>query len=405
MRITGLRARTASIPVKAPTRHSYGSPGYYSRTIVELSTDEGITGLGETYGTVSAESFAPLVPILVGEDPLNLERIRIQISQRGYISRQPMLSSPIEQACMDIVGKRFGVPVHQLIGGQVRDRVPVAAYLFYRYANDAGDGAIESPAEMVEHARELVDAHGFRSLKLKGGVHEPEHEALTLEALREAFGADDFRLRFDPNATWSPATAMRIGERLRPLELEYYEDPAWGLKGLQAVGRKVAMPIATNMAVIEFEQLGAAVELGAIDVILSDPWYWGGIHHTKVLDAVAKHLGIAVGMHSGIEFGVGLATMLHTASSMPNLVHAIDSHYHHLTDDVIATPFSYEGGCMAPGDAPGLGVELDPDKMDRYVEVNEQLRRGALPGHSTEDYFSYPTDPTRPDWYPVVPMW
>jgi glucarate dehydratase len=405
MRITGLRARTASIPVKAPTRHSYGSPGYYSRTIIELSTDEGITGLGETYGTVSADSFAPLVPILVGEDPLNLERIRLQISQRGYISRQPMLSSPIEQACLDISGQRFGVPVHQLIGGKVRDRVPVAAYLFYRYGDADGRGAIESPEEMVAHARELVDEHGFRSLKLKGGVHEPEHEALTLEALRAAFGANEFKLRFDPNAIWSPATAMRIGERIRGLELEYYEDPAWGLKGLQAVGRKVAMPIATNMAVIEFEQLGAAVELGAIDVILSDPWYWGGIVHTKVLDTVAKHLGLAVGMHSGIEFGVGLAAMLHTAISMPNLVHAIDSHYHHLTDDVISVPFEYEGGCMAPADAPGLGVKLDEAKMERYVELNQALRRGVLPGHATEDYYSYPTDPTRPDWYPIVPMW
>jgi glucarate dehydratase len=306
---------------------------------------------------------------------------------------------------LDVIGKSWGVPVYKLLGGQVRPTVALAAYLFYRYPNAAGGCRIETPEEMVSHARALVAEHGFTTLKLKGGVHRPEHEALTLEALREAFPRDQYKLRIDPNAIWSPATAIRMGERLRELDLEYYEDPAWGLKGLQAVARKVSTPVATNMAVIEFEQLGAAVELSAIDVILSDLWYWGGLHATKTLDLIAKHLGLAVGMHSGIEFGVGLAAMLHVASTMPNLVHAIDSHYHHLTDDVITRPFTYENGEMAPPDSPGLGVELVEHKMERYAEECRLLRSGALEGHANEDYFHYPTDPQRPDWYPIVPSW
>lgn len=405
MKITDLRVRTASIPVEAPTRHSYGSPSYYTRTILELETDEGLTGLGETYGSVSPQAFEVVRPVLVGEDPLNLERIRLHIAQRGYITRQPMLTSPIEMACLDLAGKKFGVPVHQLLGGAVRETVPLAAYLFYRYANADGVGAIEQPDEMVAHARELVDEHGFTTLKLKGGVHRPEHEFATLSALRDAFPRDDYLLRFDPNAMWSPATALRMGIRALELDLEYYEDPVWGLKGLAQVARKLPLPIATNMAVIEYEHLGAAVELGSIDVILTDPWYWGGMQQTKVLDHVAKHFGIAVSMHSGIEFGVGLSAMLHVAATMPNLVHAIDSHYHHLTDDVIVERFEYVDGAMAPPAAPGLGVELDEDKMGRYEETYRRLRAGELEGHATDDYHSYPTDPRRPTWQPIVPSW
>jgi len=97
--------------------------------------------------------------------------------------------------------------------------------------------------------------------------------------------------------------------------------------------------------------------------------------------------------------------MLHVAATMPNLVHSIDSHYHHLTGDVIAEPFAYRDGHMAPPDRPGLGVELDEDKMGRYVELHERMRRGELSGHATDDYHSYPTDRRRPEWFPIVPSW
>lgn len=138
MRITDLRARTCSIPIEAPTRHSYASPSFYSRTILELTTDETdagrpIVGLGETYGTVSPSAFEPLRPLLIGADPFDLQRLLIQIRQRGYISRQSMLAAPVEFCCLDIQGKAYGRPVSDLLGGRVRDAVDTAAYVFYRY--------------------------------------------------------------------------------------------------------------------------------------------------------------------------------------------------------------------------------------------------------------------------------
>ena len=133
---------------------------------------------------------------------------------------------------------------------------------------------------------------------------------------------------------------------------------------------------------------------------------FGGCLITKHLDFVAPHLGLAVGMHSGVEFGLGLAHMLHCASAMPNLVHAIDSHYHHLTDDILTERLVYTNGKMRPPAGPGWGVALDEDKVGRYEEVCRKLRSGQLAGeHLCEDYYTYPTDPRRPGWYARVPEW
>ncbi len=397
MKITRLKARTVLIPIEAPTRHSYGSPDSFRRSIIEVETDEGITGLGETFGWITDASLTAVREMLVGEDPFNLERIRVKISQRSYISRQPLILAPIEMACYDIQGKALGKPVFQLLGGKVRDRVPMAAYLFFRYPNEEGQGEISTPEQMVAHAGDLVNRYGFRTLKLKGGVFEPEHEYETLKALRQAFDAS-YKLRFDPNAIWAPSTAVRMGEKFRELDLEYYEDPAWGLNAMAHVRSRVPIPLATNMCVMEFEQLGPAVKMGAVDVILTDPWYYGGLLHTKYLEMMCKTFGLAVGMHSGTEFGVGLAAMLHVAVTMPHLVHAIDSHYHHLVDDILkGGKLVYENGSMAPPDAPGLGVELDEDKMAFYEELFIRRKQAAD--------FWYPPDPKRPEWFPVVPSW
>lgn len=397
MKITNIKARTALIPIEAPTRHSYGSPDAFSRTILEVETDEGITGLGETFSWISDSSFDGVRNIVIGEDPFNLEKIRVKISQNNYLSRHPLLLAPIEFACYDIQGKMLGRPVYQLLGGKVRERVPISAYLFYRYPDNEGNGEIRTPEQMVGHTRELVNKYGFRSLKLKGGVFDPEHEFETIVALREQFGSE-YKLRFDPNAIWASSTAIRMGNKLSDYDLEYYEDPAWGLNAMANVRSKVPQPLATNMSVIEFEQLGPAVAMGAVDVILTDPWYYGGLLHTKYLDMMCKTFGLSVGMHSGTEFGIGLTAMLHVAATMPNLVHAMDSHYHHLTDDILVGGLlKYKDGCMAPSDAPGLGVQLDEDKMTKYEALF--LERMQDKNASTA------LDPKRPGWYPIVPSW
>jgi len=215
--------------------------------------------------------------------------------------------------------------------------------------------------------------------------------------LRKEFQSE-YKLRLDPNAIWSPATAIRIGHKLREYDLEYYEDPSWGLNAMANVRSQVKLPLATNMSVVEFEQLGPAAAMGAVDIILSDPWYYGGLLHTKYLDMMCKTFGLSIGMHSGSEFGVGLTAMLHVACTMPNLVHAIDSHYHHLTDDILTGGMlEYTDGGMSPCDKPGFGIKLDEDKMARYQELF--IKRQEEPAQM------HRPDPKRPDWFPIVPSW
>ena len=205
---------------------------------------------------------------------------------------------------------------------------------------------------MVADCRDLLAKHGFRTIKLKGGVFAPEHDVATIAALREALG-EEYLLRLDPNAVWTAETAIRMGKRLEAFDLEYYEDPTWGIAGMAAVRERVRIPIATNMCLIDFDHFAPAIRENAVDIVLSDPWYWGGLYNTKILAAMCKTFGLGVGLHSGTEFGIGLAAMLHVAAAIPNLVHAIDSHYHHLTDDVIAGGMlRYIDGAMSPPEGP-----------------------------------------------------
>jgi glucarate dehydratase len=159
------------------------------------------------------------------------------------------------------------------------------------------------------------------------------------------------------------------------------------------VRENTPIPLATNTVVVNFEQLAANVRDPAVDVILLDTTFWGGIRPCVKAAAVCETFQLGVAVHSSGELGVQLATMLHLGAVLPNLDHAADAHYHHLTDDVIAGgKLSYLDGAIAVPDGPGLGVRLDRDKVARYAELYREL--GDYP---------YDRDPGRPGWYPLVP--
>ena len=396
MKITKLELKKVSIPIEAPLRHSYAVHTVFTRTIVKLYTDEALIGLGETTGNIDENLFKSFESVLIGEDPFNLEVIKMKISQRGYYSRNAHILTPVEIACLDLQGKYTNLPVYKLLGGKIRDKVPTSAYLFYRYPNSEGKGEVTTPEQMAEHALDLVNKYGFKTVKLKGGVFEPNYEGETIAALRKALGPS-VKLRFDPNAVWTPETAISVGKKLEIFDLEYYEDPTWGIPGMAEVRKRVALPLATNMCVKEFDEFGPAVKVGAVDIVLSDPWYWGGLTNTKVLARMCSTLGIGIGMHSGLEFGIGLSAMLHLAITIPNLVHAIDAHYHHLLDDIIkGGKIEYKDGCMVPPEGPGLGVSLDEEKVEKYYEFYKSLVNASK---------RYIPDPVRPEWFAKYPSW
>lgn len=393
MKIIDMRVRTVAIPLTCQLRHNTGvHPGYFLRTVLELITDEGLVGLGEIGGGDQRGALLKLKPRIVGLDPFHLEVIKLKVLRSVYYLSNARLYGAIEMACLDLQGKALGRPVSDLLGGAIRDRIPMIAYLFWRYDRPQG-GDDQRPEDLAEWCEELHSTLGVRAMKLKAGVMEPNDEARVVELCRERLGPD-FGLRIDPNGTWSVATAVRVGQRLESVGMEYFEDPAWGLEGNAAVRKAVRIPIATNMYPAKFDDLGPAVRMGAVDIVLTDLHYWEGPRGVKDLAAVCRTFNLGVAMHSGAEFGIELAAMLHTASSIPEMIVAGDAHYHYLTDDIIqGGPLRYEDGCIRVPTGPGLGVTLDEEKMTRYQKYFEE--KG--------DYYArFHQDPRRSDWFPIV---
>lgn len=398
MKITDIRATTVTVPLEAPLRHANGCHwGRFVRTIVEVVTDEGLIGLGEMGGGgESAEAvFRAMKSYLVGHDPAQLEEMRFLIANPTaslYNNRTQVLAA-LEFACLDILGQKWGAPVCDILGGRLRDRVPFASYLFFRYPNPKdGSGEVRTVEQVVAHARELKERYGFTSHKLKGGVFAPEYELECYHEIACAFDSDD-RFRFDPNGVWSTETAIWFGQQIEGIRNDYLEDPVFGMTGMRRAREKVRMPLATNTVVVNFEQLAANALDTAVDVILLDTTFWGGIRPCVKAAGVCETFQLGVAVHSSGELGVQLATMLHLGAVIPNLSFAADAHYHHLIDDIIeGGKFEYEGGSIAVPTAPGLGVRLNRDKLAEYSELYKRL--GSYP---------YDQDPLRPGWTPTIP--
>ena len=397
MKITDIRATPVTVPLEAPLRHANGCHwGRFVRTIIEVETDEGLIGLGEMGGggESAVAAFQGLKSYLVGHDPAQLERMRFLIANPTaslYNNRTQILAA-LEFACLDLLGQKWGVPVHDILGGRVRDRVPFASYLFFRYPNPRdGSGEVRTCDQLVEHALDLKKTHGFKSHKLKGGVFSPAYELECYRALAKAMPDDSFR--FDPNAVWSTEQAIWFGQHIEDVNNDYLEDPVFGMHGMRRTREKVRMPLATNTVVVGFEQLAANVLETAVDVILLDTTFWGGIRPCVKAAGLCEAFQLGVAVHSSGELGIQLATMLHLGAAVPNLSFSADAHYHHLVDDVIVGgKMCYCGGSIAVPTAPGLGVRLDYDRLAEYHEMFKRL--GTYP---------YDQDPLRPGWAPTIP--
>jgi glucarate dehydratase len=361
---------------------------YALRAIIEVATDEGLTGLGETYADEGhLLRLRSAADAITGMDVYALGAMHRRVAGAlggdtgsdghgltGLITASSTVDrvfSPIEVACLDIQGKAAGRPVADLLGGAVRDEVPFSAYLFYKWAAHPGAepdawGAALDPAGIVAQARRMVDEYGFSAIKLKGGVFPPREEIEAIRALRAAF--PDHPLRLDPNAAWSVETSLQVARELDDV-LEYLEDPTPGLDGMARVARRAPMPLATNMCVVAFEHLAPAVARDSVQVVLSDHHYWGGLHRSKLLSGICDTFGMGLSMHSNSHLGISLAAMTQLAAATPNLTYACDTHWPWKTEDVIRPgALRFADGSVRVPTAPGLGVELDRDALARLHE-------------------------------------
>ena len=366
---------------------------YALRTIVEIVTEDHISGISEIPGNAATDAALQSAgEMIIGKDPFKLNEIRQMLEHKfrkehaGERGLTPWdqrklvhIFSAIEVACLDIIGKIVGRPVVDLLGGKMRDRVPFAAYLFYKVKGAGGKLAFETdanatgwatarqaaaltPEEIVIQAKAMCHEFGFKSLKLKGGVFEPGLEADAMFALYEAFGPD-VPLRIDPNAVWELKTALEYGRKLEPI-IEYMEDPVRGQENMAIVKKQLNVPLATNMCTTSFDDIPNSIAVQSEDIILSDHHFWGGLRASMSLAAICETFGRDLSMHSNSHLGISLAAMVHLGAALPDLKYALDTHYPWQSDEVITGGrFTFEDGSVEVPKAPGLGVELDRNAL------------------------------------------
>lgn len=433
MRITELRLH----PVAAadpPLRSSYGLHAPYAlRTILELKTTDGLTGISETYGgDQQLATFESLRPRVEGMDPFQLTSLWRDLtvsnpdgnrSQTWHVpgenpaDRGTRAFAAIEIACLDLIGKAVGKPLCDVVGGRARDAAPFSAYLFYKHSGGGGLGADSredeygealSAEQMVEQCRQFITKYGFKEIKLKGGVLDPDEEIRTIQLLRREFGPS-YPLRIDPNCAWSVDTSVHVGRALKE-ELSaggYLEDPCAEIEGMAEVRRRLLAEhndtlFASNVAVTCFAHVPQAWKAGGVQIVLSDPHYWGGIRKQQQLSHLCETLGMGLSMHSNNHLGVSMMIMAHAAAASPHLTHACDTHYpwQSAKDEVVeGGRVPIVDGTVRITDKPGLGVSLDYDQLARGTERYHKLE------YKKRDDEAEMRKHVDPDWRRVLPRW
>ncbi len=430
MKISALKLHSIAI-ADPPLRSSYGRHAPWAlRTIVEIETDEGLSGVSETYGgNAPRTALEAARDQILGRDPFQLASLHQQMrnqTQSGHdqtwfvpgenpLDQQNRTFAAIEIACLDIIGKAIGRPVCDVLGGPARGRAPFSAYLFYKHGGAGGDasyqdeyGEVLDARAVVRECRQMIDQYGFREIKLKGGVLDPDIEIDTIRQLRAEFGPK-VPLRIDPNCAWSVETSVKVGELLRE-ELGgggYLEDPCATLAGMGEVRKRLLAngnntPLASNVAVTQFPDVMEARDRDAVQIVLSDPHYWGGLRQVQYLSHLCEVLGMGVSMHSNSHLGVSLMAMAHVAAACPNLTYACDTHYPWQTekDEIVAGGrIQFEEGAVVIPDKPGLGVTIDYDQLARGRERYEKI-----PFRKRDDEAEM-RKYVDPNWKRILPRW
>ena len=433
MRIKDLRVHSIAV-ADPPLRSSYGLHAPYAlRNIVELESEDGIVGIAETYGGEGpAAALRDVRDRVVGADAYRVTGDLLDLAEgegggaeRSHVMRTPgenpldagpRTHSAIETACLDLIGRCVGVPVCDLLGGRVRNAVPFSAYAFYKHAGGGGAGADAredrygeclTPESIVRQVRSMIEEYGFRDIKLKGGVLDPDEEIETVRQLRDRFGPA-VPLRIDPNSAWTVETSVAVGVALRE-ELEgggYLEDPAEGIRGMAAVRRGllergIDTPLASNVAVTSFAHLPESIERDAVQVVLCDHHFWGGMRQVQHLAKLCRTFGIGLSMHSNSHLGISLMAMAHVAAATKNLTYACDTHYPWQSADEVVDGgrLSFEDGSIRIPDRGGLGVDLDYDQLARLKE-----RYSKIPFRKRDDEAEMRKH-VDPMWRRVLPRW
>jgi L-rhamnonate dehydratase len=354
-----------------------------TRLIVQIHTADGTIGIGETiclWEFVAPVLARTIIPLALGEDACDIERLCKKIEGAGYYHHIRALVAALagfEMALWDIVGKQAGLPLYKLWGGAFRNPIPQIAYL---QASDPQQIAAETEAAIEQ---------GFETIKVKIGM-SPDSDLAIVKAARAA--APHAKLRADVNGAWTIGTAKRMLRQLEQYDLEYVEQPLplADLAGHAYLRKLFATPIALDESAYTMQDVLAIIRAEAADVILLDPHQAGGLHRCRKAAAIAEAAGLPVTLHSGAELGISTAAYLHLAASIPNLMLAVDNQQPNLTDDIVDAPHQLEQGRLRVPTGAGLGMTLSAEKLAQYRA--EKIGQPYL-------------DPERPDWFPTKPQY
>lgn len=384
MKITEIRHWMVHIPFTTGILSGSGRRGGVTRLIVELTTESGLKGYGETICLL--DFIEPVlrrivIPQAIGLGIGDVELLNRRVLGAGYYHHKRaavMALCAVEMAMWDALGRHMRQPLHVLWGGAYRKSVDVAAFIF-----------TSEPEVLTARALDFRD-RGFKSFKVKLGI-DSQTDIRTVECVREALGSD-MQIRADVNGAWTIGTARRQLEKLRPYDLFYIEQPLEldDLAGHAELRRSQSTPVALDESAYTLADVGNIVREGAADVILLDPHEAGGLWQCIKAAAVAEAVSLPVTLHAGGELALSQAAYLHLAASIPNMTIPIDSEYSYQTADIVKDRLPTRDGSMPVPEEPGLGVTPDIDLLERY-------RVGDV-------HLAY-LDDQRPGWFPVKPSY
>ncbi len=362
-RIARVEAWPVNVPLEATYLMASGVVPGISRTVVRVTTADGVVGLGEATSPSDAALLrGELGQTLVGRMTAGVlaELGRIEpapVEHRGdakVLVRNPLAG--VEIALWDIAARQAGVPLYERLGGAVRTQVEFSEYFAYR------PGREESPAEVAAFCARMVEEHDSPVFEGKVAVHPVEDDVRLVREVRAAIGPDR-TLRLDANMGWRVDTARRALTLLEPFDMANVEEPVGSFADMAELRREIAIPFSAHTP-----DIALAAELGAPDAIVLGLGFCGGIAGTLRFIAACEEAGVGFWFYSG-DLGIATAAYLHVAAATAYLDRPSQSLLRWTTDDVIVGgPFSPEGGVVDVPGGPGLGVELDEPALARCVE-------------------------------------
>jgi L-alanine-DL-glutamate epimerase-like enolase superfamily enzyme len=391
MKIADVRTTVVAVPQKREYRSSWrrsfqGSTPQIA-VLVELETDDGLVGIGESPAVWagSAEATVALIDavreLLLGADPFEHDVLRRRLyaeTGMAHLGTQGLswALSGVDTALWDLVGRALEQPLHRLWGGAWRASSP-----FY------ADVPPAEPAEMSAEAVRWVE-RGFRTLYVKVGFGA-DVDIARVRAIRAAVGEGP-RIRVDANQAWSPGAARTIIERLAEFGLEYVEQPtlASNLDEMAALRRMISVPLLAHEASLTVEGTLSTIARQAADALQLDPRFDAGIAGARTAALIAEAAGLPVVTHTFGELGVATAAALQLHAAHRNFVLDNQTYYWNLEDDVIVGGLMPWHGCeLEVPTRPGVGVELDRDRVAHYRGLYEREVRDRARGGASDDFY------------------